>query len=769
MGMRLSAARAISAVSTWGLKNVFHRPAANFPGKVALYLDPQLIGDLRSRMREGSMIIVGTNGKTTVTNTIADVLEAAGKQVICNRTGANLDSGIATSLLQSQEADWGVFECDELWLAKSLPGMQATYVILLNLFRDQLDRIGEVDRIQESIVGALKQSPETTLIYNADDPTLQAIADKVDNPKIAFGIGEAMNLQQDDTFDAQVCQSCSALLDYEYRQYDQLGAYNCKTCGFKRAELDYAAKNIAFVNGGIAFDLAGKAFEDTGQEPLKVCIPIPVTYLIYNMTAVVIAARLVGVDADVCQQTLDGFNPKNGRLERYEIDGRPILINLAKNPTGFNQNVRVITAGTGSKVAAFYVNDAEGDGRDVSWLWDIDFEALASEPDIRVYVGGVRRNDLQVRFKYTGIDAKLVEGARDVLADAAVQAPDATAYFIANYTSLPDVKAELDALVAERAQGAQKASQGDCKSPFGRQKAYTEIPTDAVVEPEAQATTSAIGAGADTSAGDADATAHAPIAVDAAQREPLVIVQVYPELLNLYGVGGNVTILVKRLQARGIPVEVERVELGEPIDFSRADIVFMGGGPDREQKLACDGLLPLADELRAYVEDDGVVLAICGGYQLLGKTWLLGDEELPGLAVVDISTRRPEGESYNRLLGNIALNSPLAKMPVIGYEIHAGRTYLGDGCAAFGRVIGNNGKGNNDHDKADGVLYRNVVGTYLHGPLLAKNPEVADALIRKALERKARKCGAEVIELAALDDAVEKAANKVMCERLGIR
>ncbi len=142
MSLQFAAARFVSSVSTWGLKNVFRRPAANFPGKAALYVDPQAIAHASNRLSKGSIVVVGTNGKTTVTNLLADVLEAAGERVTCNRTGANLGSGVATALLHAKQADWGVFESDELWLAKMLPQLQATYVVLLNLFRDQLDRMG---------------------------------------------------------------------------------------------------------------------------------------------------------------------------------------------------------------------------------------------------------------------------------------------------------------------------------------------------------------------------------------------------------------------------------------------------------------------------------------------------------------------------------------------------------------------------------------------------------------------------------------------------
>ena len=198
---------------------------------------------------------------------------------------------------------------------------------------------------------------------------------------------------------------------------------------------------------------------------------------------------------------------------------------------------------------------------------------------------------------------------------------------------------------------------------------------------------------------------------------------------------------------------------GQEIDLSTVDIVFLGGGPDREQRLASAQLLQMKEDLRAFVEADGVMLAICGGYQILGSEWLLGDESVEGLGILDIVTRRG---GTRRLIENIVLDSPLAQRPVVGYENHAGRTYLGAGVQPFGQVISKTGDGNNDEDHADGARYRNVIGTYLHGPLLGKNPEIADWLIARAVERMA---GAPV-ELPALDDAVELAANKAMVDRL---
>ena len=720
MGLQFAAARAVSAVSTWGLKHVFHRPAANFPGKIALYADPRVIADLAPRLQKGSVCVVGTNGKTTVTNLLADALETAGQRVVCNRTGANLDSGVATALLHAREADWGVFECDELWLAKILPHLQANYVVLLNLFRDQLDRVGEIDRIQESIAGALATSPKTTLVFNADDPLCAAIAERVGNPTVAFGVYEDLHLPQNTVADAQMCQRCSAMLEYAYRQYGQLGSYCCPACGFARPSLDCAARDVHLGADGLSFAAHGP------RGDAEIEAPFSGAYMVYNLLATWAAADLVSVPAEALQRAIDAFDPRNGRLQEFAVAGRRTLLNLAKNPTGFNQNIKIILQDEGPKAVAFFVNDKEGDGRDVSWLWDIDFEELAGQSGLRVFAGGIRKNDVQVRLKYAGLDAALVDDAAGMFAQLDGLPADARAYVIANYTALPPVHAELGRL----ADGGQAAGAPLSPKPSGG----------------------------------LSGTGGAQAAEDDAA--PLVIAHLFPDLLNLYGDGGNVKVLERRARERGIPVEVRRVNHGEHVDLAGVDLVFLGGGPDREQRLASEDLMRMRDDLHAYVEDDGVLLAICGGFQILGHEWLLGEEVVKGLGLVDMTTERAPGGSGNRLIGNIALRSPLADQAVVGYENHAGRTHLGTGVEAFGDVASSTGHGNNDSDKRDGVRYKNVVGTYLHGPLLPKNPQVADALLIRALERRARRAGVPAPELAPLDDAVENAANEYVRNRL---
>lgn len=738
MSLRFSLAKAAGAVSTWGLRHVAHRPAANLPGKIALKVDPSLLDELRSKCTQGSVITVGTNGKTSTNNLLADAFEAAGRTIICNRTGANLAAGISSALLQQPAAQWGVFECDELWLAHVLPHLRSNYVLLLNLFRDQLDRCGEIDRIQTSIAGALIASPDTVLVYNADDPLCARIADEVPNRTVAFGLSESMGLAQNTVTDAQMCQKCDGMVRYHYRQYGQLGDYFCDQCDFARPTLDFAGRDIAIGPAGVTMEVCGPA----GCE--SVHTPQPTPYAAYNLVASYALCREVGIPTADFQRAQDAFNPRNGRLQRYRLGGRDVLLNLAKNPTGFNQNLKIVEADRGPKMVAFFINDQVADGRDISWIWDIDFEELAGQPDTVVFAGGSRAHDLAVRLKYAGIEAAVIESIEDAFARlgaltaAGVLPADAAVYAIANYTALPPVHAALNAMEAAEPDDAAEPAVSDLASP-----SHAE--------------------GADPKAPSHDAAASA--SATATSEPPVVIAHMLPDLLNLYGDGGNVRILEQRLRWRGIPVEVRRIQHGEAVDFSQVDLVFMGGGPDREQKLASEQLLAMRDELAVYVEGDGPLLAICGGYQILGRQWLWGDELVPGLGLIDMETRRP-GTSADRLIDNMVLESPLATHPVVGYENHAGRTYLGEGVEGFGRVVSSCGHGNNDDDRVEGARYKNVVGTYSHGPLLSKNPEVADWLLARALERRAERTGTPAADLAPLDDGAELAANASMVKRL---
>ena len=234
----------------------------------------------------------------------------------------------------------------------------------------------------------------------------------------------------------------------------------------------------------------------------------------------------------------------------------------------------------------------------------------------------------------------------------------------------------------------------------------------------------------------------------------LNIAHFYPDLLNLYGDKGNIISLQKRCQWRNIDVNVTSYNINDKVDFSNIDIVFIGGGSDREQLIVCQRLLELKDEIKNYVETNGVLLAICGGYQLIGNYYQLNNDKIEGLGLVDIYTIQKPG----RLIGNVVLETRFGS--IVGFENHGGRTYFNDkNLSPFGAVLC--GNGNNGEDQLEGIIYKNLIGTYLHGPLLPKNPKLTDEVIKRALERKY----GETIELSLLDDYEEDIAHKYILSK----
>lgn len=234
----------------------------------------------------------------------------------------------------------------------------------------------------------------------------------------------------------------------------------------------------------------------------------------------------------------------------------------------------------------------------------------------------------------------------------------------------------------------------------------------------------------------------------------ITIGHLYPDLLNLYGDRGNIQCMMKRCGWRGIEAETIEFKLEDEIDFSKLDIVLLGGGSDREQMIVCKRLKEIQPDFKEYVEDNGVVIAVCGGYQLLGNYYQTDEGKLEGLKLVDIYTEQKPG----RLIDNIVLQSDLFQMPIVGFENHGGRTYIGNH-KPFGKVL--YGFGNDGESGYEGIVYKNVIGTYLHGPLLPKNPQVCDHLIRQALKRKDQ----EEVHLKELEDSEEKEANAYIVKR----
>ncbi len=449
MSLRSSVALAAGRASAWGLKNIARRSASQLPGRVALSLDPQLLRELAPKATKGSIVVCGTNGKTTTNNMLAAAVEAGGQRVLCNRAGANMLAGVVAAMLPGASADWAVMEADELSCKQILPQLQPTYLVLLNLFRDQLDRAGEIDHVQDTIVNALAASPATTLVVCADDPLCAGIARRAAQAGtrvLSFGIGEDLGLAPDRVPEARFCQVCGAELDYDYRAYAQLGAFRCPNGDFERLPLDYAATGVTVSREGVAFQVSGSSL----PEPVRVKASFGGVYMVYNLMAALVGALLAGTTPEQFQRAIDAYDPKNGRLQHFRAGGRDVVLNLAKNPTGFNQNISLLQADDRPKHAFFVINDNANDGHDISWIWDVDYERLNSEKSLVVYAGGTRAGDVAVRCKYAGLEAHPANSVSEVLGRMAAVDPDVPLYVLTNYSALWPAKAELEK-IGERA------------------------------------------------------------------------------------------------------------------------------------------------------------------------------------------------------------------------------------------------------------------------------------------------------------------------------
>ncbi len=455
MGVKKKVASGLGRAAAWGLHTA-GRSASQLPGRVALGIDPHAIADFSEKLTAGSIVTCGTNGKTTTNNILASAVEASGARVLCNRAGANMAPGVAAALLPGRSADWAVMEADELSTIQILPELKPKYLLLLNLFRDQLDRAGEIDRVQDVIVKALAASPETTLVACGDDPLVMGVARRArtaGTKVLTFGVAEDLHLPADRVPEARFCQVCGAELTYEYRAYAQLGAFRCPKGDFCRPELTWQATGVSVDRHGVNFDVSGQGVEGS----VHVHATFGGIYMVYNLLAAFVGSMLCATSPAQFQRALDEYHPENGRLQHFRVDGREVVLNLAKNPTGFNQNISLMLADDRKKAAFFVINDNYNDGKDISWIWDVDFERLAvgspkeaggvvEHGDITVVAGGHRADDVRVRMKYAGISANVAANVRTALEQIEHLPVDQPLYVLTNYSALWPAKAELEGM-----------------------------------------------------------------------------------------------------------------------------------------------------------------------------------------------------------------------------------------------------------------------------------------------------------------------------------
>jgi lipid II isoglutaminyl synthase (glutamine-hydrolysing) len=457
LDVKVAAARAAGALSRRA-----GRGGTSLPGKVLMRLDPRAIARLAERLQHGSAVISATNGKTTTAAMAAGILERAGARLVHNRAGANMAGGIATALMDGpRDADTGLFEVDEFWLDQVVDDLRPRALLLANLFRDQLDRYGELDSIADRWAAVAARTP-AALVLNADDPTVADLGREAGDATY-FGVeDDAMALPtMQHAADAKHCRRCGAPYRYDAVYLGHLGRYHCDSCGATRPDPQIAATNIVLEGvRGARFTLRTPASERA------ITLPLPGLYNVYNALGAAALALALGATLDHVAAGLQAVSPAFGRAETLRIDGRELSILLVKNPAGANEVLRTLVLEDGAHDVLAILNDNIADGRDVSWVWDADFEVLA--PRVRrATCSGTRAAEMALRLKYAGVPTEriAVEPDLDAGLDRALRAGDGRLFALPTYTAMLALRDTLVARGAARGSFAPPAAAREMPRP----------------------------------------------------------------------------------------------------------------------------------------------------------------------------------------------------------------------------------------------------------------------------------------------------------------
>lgn len=407
------------------------KQGVTWAGKVARMIDPDILSGLAGEIREKIYVVCGTNGKTTTNNLLCSTLEAQGKKVVCNHTGSNMLNGcvaafvLATKWNGKLDADYACIEVDEASALRIFPYFQPNFMVLTNLFRDQLDRYGEIDITMNLVRDAMRMAPDMKIIVNADDALSYYVTLESGNSYVTYGIGEKVFEESiNEIKEGRFCKKCGAKMNYRFYHFSQLGDYYCSRCDFKRPRIYYNATKIE-TGDHLAFTVENRSITANYRG----------FYNIYNILAAYAAAREAGLPLKNFQEVLDAYNPENGRMEHFSIDGTEIILNLAKNPAGFNQNISAVMEDTSLKDIIILINDNDQDGTDVSWLWDVDFDRFQADNIHSITVSGIRCQDMRLRLKYVDIPSVLEPDVEKAIRDR-IQNGCKNLYVLVNYTGL---------------------------------------------------------------------------------------------------------------------------------------------------------------------------------------------------------------------------------------------------------------------------------------------------------------------------------------------
>lgn len=418
------------------------RGGSSLPGRVALRIAPGVVASLAREIPGGVVLVTGTNGKTTTAGLTAAVVRASGRRVAHNRSGANLLPGLTFALIEAYRPgappETAVLEADEATVSRAAPLLHPRLLVVTNFFRDQLDRYGELSTTVRYVrAGLMHLAPDGRAVLNADDPHVAQLGEGVD--AVYYGIDgpAAAAGSLEDAGDARFCPRCGTELVYTVRRYAHLGRWHCPGCGARRPAPDVAL--AAVEGGGTVLRVRTPAGE------WRLPFELPGVYNLYNAVAAVAAGWAYGLDEAAVRRGLASSQAAFGRMERIAFHGREVRLALVKNPTGFNQVLAAVAADPRPKTLVVAINDLDADGRDVSWLWDVDFETLWPRLGAaRWWVTGLRARDMAVRLKYAGCPVERItvrEGDPDrgMLAALAGEGPDPV-YVLPTYTALLAVR-----------------------------------------------------------------------------------------------------------------------------------------------------------------------------------------------------------------------------------------------------------------------------------------------------------------------------------------
>ena len=435
MNIRTNFAIQAGKFTRWALQT-FTNGGSSLPGKVAHAIDPHILKHLSDHYEV--IIVSGTNGKTLTTSLIVQLLKQKYPNILTNPTGANLTQGIVSTFLNHTpvkgEKNIAVLEVDEATIKHITPFIQPKLFVFTNIFRDQMDRFGEIYTTYQYMLDGASFAPEATILSNGDAPIFNS--DTLPNPRLYFGFNHAEDghYQAHYNTDGILCPHCHSILQYNFITYSNLGKYYCPNGDFKRPELDYAVTELTELS------LTKSSFKIDGFD---FSLPIGGLYNIYNALSAYATARFFGLTPEEIQAGFGQAQRVFGRQETFTLEDKEVMINLIKNPVGFNQIVQLLGYEKEEFSLAVLLNDNYADGQDISWIWDGEFEELAKRTPKQTYIGGLRVDDLETRMEVAGFTTLTKTENNDNLIEKLKSVPTKKINILATYTALLQLRKDL--------------------------------------------------------------------------------------------------------------------------------------------------------------------------------------------------------------------------------------------------------------------------------------------------------------------------------------